>query len=122
MVAKPATIDEYLAAIPDERRARFDSLRQTVLTAAPDAEEVIAYDMPAYRFRGRFMCSIGRYAHHDSLFPASQGIIDQLGDEVSPYVKGRGTFRFPANQPLPLELIDRIVRIRYEETAAAGKG
>ncbi len=120
MTATPATVDEYLAAIPVDRRARFDSLRATILAAAPDAEEGIAYDMPAYRLGGRFMCSIGCYAHHDSLFPASQVIIDRLGDEVSPYVRGRGTLRFLASKPLPLELIERIVRIRHEETAAAG--
>lgn len=119
MPAKPATVDEYLAAISDERRTRFEGLRATVRAAAPDADEVIAYDMPAYRLGGRFMCSIGCYARHDSLFPASQLVIDRLGDEVAPYVKGRGTLQFPASRPLPLDLIDRIVRIRHEETAAA---
>ena len=117
----PATVDEYLATIPGERRARFDALRRTVRDAAPDAEEVIAYDMPAYRLGGRFLCSIGCYLRHDSLFPASQEVIDRLGDEVAPYVKGRGTLRFPANQPLPLDLIERIVRIRHEETVAGGR-
>jgi uncharacterized protein YdhG (YjbR/CyaY superfamily) len=119
MAPKPANVPEYLAALREDRRARFESLRATVRAAAPDAEEVIAYDMPAYRLAGRFMCSIGCYARHDSLFPASQVVIDRLGDEVAPYVKGRGTLQFPANQPLPLELIGRIVRIRHEETAAA---
>lgn len=118
MVPKPVTVDEYLATLSDDRRSRFEELRRTVRSAAPDAEEVIAYDMPAYRLGGRFMCSIGCYARHDSLFPASQVVIDRLGGEVSPYVKGRGTFRFPANQPLPLGLVERIVRIRHEETAA----
>ncbi len=122
MAAKPATVDEYLATISDDRRARFKELLATVRAAAPDAEEGIAYDMPAYRLGGRFMCSTGCYARHDSLFPASQAVIDRLGHEVAPYVKGRGTLRFPANQPLPLDLVDRIVRIRHEETAAAGKG
>jgi uncharacterized protein YdhG (YjbR/CyaY superfamily) len=78
--------------------------------------------MPAYRFGGRFVCSIGAYKRHDSFFPASQVVVDRLGDEVAPYVKGRGTLQFPAGEPLPLELIDRIVRIRHEETAAAAKG
>ena len=116
---KPATVAEYLAAISGDRRARFEKLLATVRAAAPDAEEGIAYDMPAYRLGGRFLCSTGCYTRHDSLFPASQVVIDRLGDEVAPYVKGRGTLQFPANRPLPLDLIDRIVRIRHEETAAA---
>jgi uncharacterized protein YdhG (YjbR/CyaY superfamily) len=122
MAATPATVDEYLAAIPDGRRARFEELRATVHAAAPDAEEVITYAMPAYRLGGRFMCSIGCYARHDSLFPASQLVIDRLGGLVTPHVRGRGTLQFAASQPLPLELIGRIVRIRHEETVAAGRG
>ena len=122
MTARPATVDEYLATVPDARRARFDALRRTVLDAAPDAVESIAYDMPAYRLGGRFLCSIGCYGRHDSLFPASQVVLDRLGDEVSPYVRGRGTFRFTVDQPLPLELVERIVSVRREEVMAARAG
>ena len=122
MAVKPVTVEAYLAGIPDDRRARLEALRRAVRAAVPEAEEGIAYDMPAYRLGGRFMCSIGAYKRHDSFFPASQVVIDRLGDEVARYVKGRGTLQFPAAEPLPLELIDRIVRIRHEETAAAGKG
>jgi uncharacterized protein YdhG (YjbR/CyaY superfamily) len=122
MPIRPATVAEYLAALPADRRERFETLRATVRAAAPDADEVIAYDMPAYRLGGRFLCSIGAYARHDSLFPASQVVIDRLGNEVAPHVKGRGTLRFPVDAPLPLELVDRVVRIRLEETVAGAKG
>lgn len=122
MAEKPATVEAYLASVPEDRRAALEDLRRTVAAAAPDAVEVIAYDMPAYRLGGRFMCSFGAYKRHYSLFPASQAVIDTLGDEVAPYVKGRGTLQFPADRPLPLDLIARIVAIRREETVAAGRG
>ena len=77
--------------------------------------------MPAYRLGGRFVCSIGAFKHWDSLFPASALVEERLGDEVAPYVKGRGTFQFPLKAELPVDLVGRIVRIRYEETAAAEK-
>jgi uncharacterized protein YdhG (YjbR/CyaY superfamily) len=118
---KPATVAEYLAAAPEDRRAGIEDLRRTVTAAAPDAVECIAYDMPAYRLNGRFMVSFGAYKQHYSLFPASQAVIDTLGEEVAPYVKGSGTLQFPAKHPLPLDLITRIVRIRRDETAAAGR-
>ncbi len=121
-MAKPTTVDAYIAAAPEDRRAGLGDLRRTVTAGAPDAVEVIAYDMPAYRLNGRFMVSFGAYKRHYSLFPASQVIIDTLGDEVAPYVKGKGTLQFPSDRPLPLDLIARIVRIRRDETAAAGKG
>ena len=122
MTDKPATVEAYLASIPEDRRPAVADLRRIVAAAAPDAVEVIAYDMPAYRLDGRFMCSFGAYKRHYSLFPASQAVIDTLGEEVAPYVKGRGTLQFPADRPLPLDLIARIVAIRREETAAAGRG
>ena len=122
MTDTPATVEAYLASIPEDRRPAVADLRRTVAAAAPDAVEGIAYDMPAYRLDGRFMCSFGAYKRHYSLFPASQAVIDTLGDEVVPYLKGRGTLQFPADRPLPLDLIARIVAIRHEETAAAGRG
>jgi uncharacterized protein YdhG (YjbR/CyaY superfamily) len=121
-MAKPASVEEYLAATPDDRRAGLEDLRRTVTAAAPGAVECIAYDMPAYRLDGRFMVSFGAYRRHYSLFPASRVIIDALGEEVAPFVKGRGTFQFPADEPLPLDLISRIVRARLGEMAAARTG
>jgi uncharacterized protein YdhG (YjbR/CyaY superfamily) len=120
MTPRPATVEAYLASFPEDRRAGLEELRRTVAAVAPEAEEVVAYDMPAYRLGGRFMCSFGAFKRHYSLFPASQVVIDALGGEVAPYVKGRGTLQFAADRPLPLDLIARIVEIRRAETAAAG--
>ena len=114
-MAKPATVDEYLAAAPEDRRAGLEALRRTVTAAAPGAEECIAYDMPAYRVGGTFAVSFGAYKRHYSLFPASRVVLDALGDEAAGYAKGKGTFQFPAGDPLPLDLIDRIVRVRVAE-------
>jgi len=118
-MAKPATVAEYLAVAPDDRRAGLEALRRTVTAAAPQAEECIAYDMPAYRLNGRFMVSFGAYKRHYSLFPASRVVLDTLGEEAAAYAKGKGTFQFPADRPLPLDLVARIVRVRVDETAAA---
>jgi uncharacterized protein YdhG (YjbR/CyaY superfamily) len=119
MSVKPASVEAYLAALSPERRARFELLRSTVVASVGDADEVIAYDMPAYRVGSRFVCSIGAFKAHDSLFPASDVVVGRLGDEVAPYVKGRGTFQFPLRAELPVDLVGRIVRIRSEEVAAA---
>lgn len=119
MPFKPASVEEYLAALSPERRERFELLRASVLASVGEAVEVISYDMPAYKVGPRFVCSIGAFKAHDSLFPASDLVVERLGDEVAPFVKGRGTFQFPAKAELPVELIGRIVRIRCEEVADA---
>jgi uncharacterized protein YdhG (YjbR/CyaY superfamily) len=121
MAEKRASVDAYFATLPDDRRARLEDLRRTILAAAPDVAEVIAYNMPAYRLNGRFVVSFEAFKRWDSLFPASEAVEHELGDEVAPYVKGKGTLQFPVTEPLPLELIDRIIRIRHRETLAAGE-
>lgn len=117
---KPASVEAYIAAAPEDRRAGLEDLRRTVKVVAPRAEECIAYGMPAYRLHGRFVVSFAAFKRHYSLFPASQVVIDALGSEVAPHVKGRGTLQFPAGEPLPLDLIARVVRVRLDETETAG--
>lgn len=118
----PATVEGYLAALDPDRRARLESMRAAVRAAAPDATETIAYGMPALRVDGHFLVSYAAFKHHDSLFPASHAVVTTLGAEVAPHVAGRGTLRFPADRPLPTDLVTRIVRIRLEEEARARSG
>jgi uncharacterized protein YdhG (YjbR/CyaY superfamily) len=112
------TVDEYLAALPADRRGPMADLRRTIRSAAPDATEVITYKMPGFKLNGRFLVSYDAFKHHYSLFPSSDPVIDALGDRITPYLAGKGTIRFPADKPLPLDLIAEIVRIRVEEIVA----
>jgi uncharacterized protein YdhG (YjbR/CyaY superfamily) len=118
---KHASVDDYLAGLPEDRRAVMEELRRTIRAAPPDATEVISYNMPALRLNGRFLVSYEAFKRHYSLFPWTDAMVAELGHEVAPYAVGKGTLRFPADQPLPLELIARIVEIRHREvTAEAG--
>ena len=120
-MASVTSVDAYLAALPDDRRAALAELRQAVNAAAPEATETIAYQMPALRSHGgQFLVSYAAFKHHYSLFPASDTVVDTLGDEVAPYLAGKGTLRFPADRPLPIDTITKIVKIRLEEVAARG--
>jgi uncharacterized protein YdhG (YjbR/CyaY superfamily) len=114
-VAKYQDVDEYMAQLPDDRRAVMEQLRRTIRSAAPDATEAISYNMPAFRLGGRFLVSYEAFARHYSLFPWSDGMVAELGEELKPYAVGKGTIRFPADKPIPLELVRRIVEIRNRE-------
>lgn len=116
-MAKYATVDEYMAGLPDDRRIAMEHLRDTIRAAAPDATEVIAYNMPAFRLDGRFLVSYEAFKRHYSLFPWTDRMLVVLGDELTPYAVGKGTIRFPADEPIPLELVARIVTIRMEEVS-----
>jgi uncharacterized protein YdhG (YjbR/CyaY superfamily) len=122
-MATPANVEEYLAALPGDRRAALEEMRRTVNAAAPEATETIAYSMPALRSHGgQFLVSYAAYKKHYSMFPASGEVIAALGDELTPYLAGRGTIRFPASKPIPLDLVRRIVEVRVREDAARGAG
>lgn len=112
------TVEAYLASLPEDRREGVRAIEATARAAAPDADLVIAYSMPALRLDGRFLVSWAAFQQHYSLFPASEQVVRLLGDAVAPYVAGRGTFRFPAARPLPLDLIGRIVTARLAEHRA----
>lgn len=119
-MADPATVDEYLSALPDEQRAALADLRKTIAAAAPGATELISYKMPAFKANGRFLLSYAAYAHHCSLYPASEAVRRELGERLAPYLSGKGTLRFLAGEPIPAELVKRIVEIRLRETAGSG--
>src|SRR5688572_25653430 len=96
---KHETVDAYMAGLPEDRRAAMEDLRRTIRAAAPAATEAISYNMPAFRLDGRFFVSYEAFKRHYSLFPWTDEMVDELGDEVRPYAVGKGTLRFPADQP-----------------------
>lgn len=123
-MATHSSVEAYLAALPADQRTVLQALRETIRAAAPEATEQIAYDMPAFRTHGRFLVSYAAFKRHFSLFPASQAVLDALGDEIAPYHTGKGTIQFTAERPLSAEVVTRLVRARLAENAAhaAGRG
>ena len=117
-MAAPTGVDDYLAALPDAARAALEKLREVIKAAAPEATETISYQMPAFRVGGRFLVSYAAFKDHLSLFPASYAVMETLGDELEPYVSGKGTLRFTADKPIPAELVTKIVKARIEENRA----
>jgi uncharacterized protein YdhG (YjbR/CyaY superfamily) len=116
-VAKYQDVDEYMAQLPDDRRTVMEQLRSTIRSAATDATEAISYNMPAFRLGGKFLVSYEAFARHYSLFPWSDSMVEELGEEMKPYAVGKGTIRFPADKPIPFDLVTRIVEFRNREVA-----
>ncbi len=108
MQAAFSTVDEYFAAQPDEVRQTLEQFRQLISRAAPDADEVLSYQMPAFRFQGRFVWyAICKNHYGLYVLPAVlQAFKKQLGD----YELTKSTIRFPLNTPLPETLITGIIR------------
>ena len=106
----PATIDEYLADVPVDKRASLERLRRQIQAAAPDAVEVISYGLPTFKFGGRWLVAFGAWKRHCSFYVGGSlhGHVDELGG----YRLQKGTINFPADRPLPEELVTRLVRER----------
>lgn len=109
-----ASIDDYIAAAPPDKQERLREIRAAIRAAAPDAEETISYGMPAFAQNGTLVY-FAALKHGLGFYPTSSGIA-AFKDEVSRFEGATGAVRFPVDQPLPLDLISRIVRFRVEET------
>ena len=120
-MADPATVEDYLAALPEKSRAALENLRKTIKAAAPEATEAISYKMPAFKHHGRYVVWYAAFTDHCSLFPASTRVLEAHGEELKAYFSGKGTIRFSADKPIPAALVKKIVKTRLEENAALGR-
>jgi len=114
-MAAPTSVDDYLAALPEAPRATLENLREQIKTAAPEATETISYEMPTFKLDGRFLVSYAAFKNHCSLFPSSEKVIEACGDELTPYLSGKGTIRFTTDKPLSPALVKKIMKARIEE-------
>ncbi len=110
---RATSIDEYIAACPKDVQKKLKELRKVIKAAAPDAEEKISYQIPTFYLKGNLV-HLGAFKDHISFFPTSNGI-DAFKKELSVYKSARGTVQFPLDEPLPLELVSRIVKFRVAE-------
>ena len=117
MAGRPKTIDEYLAALSDDKRAALEKLRRTIRAAAPKAEECISYQIPTFRLDGRMLVSFGAAANHCAFYPGSFPLKAHK-DELKRYDTSKGTIRFQADTPLPATLVRKLVKTRIAERAA----
>ena len=119
---RPTTVDEYLADFPAPTRVVLKRVRRTLRKVLPGAEEVISYNIPAYRLNGRVVIYFAGWLEHFSLYPISRGLTAALERQLTPYkMSGKGTIRFPLADPVPTAVIEAIVKFRVEEMAAVRK-
>ena len=109
----PKTIDEYIANFPKDVQVILGELRATIRAAAPDADETISYRMPTFRLAGNLV-HFAAYQNHIGFYPTPSGI-ENFKSELSIYESAKGSVKFPIDQPLPLDLISKIVSFRVIE-------
>jgi uncharacterized protein YdhG (YjbR/CyaY superfamily) len=118
----PKTIDEYIADFSPDVQEILQKIRMTIKKAAPEAEETISYKMPTFNLKGHYLVYFAAYKNHIGFYPAPTGI-EKFKNELSMYGSGKGTLKFPLDQPIPYNLISKIVKFKVkEDLARASKG
>lgn len=112
------TIDEYIAEFPPETRDVLEQMRALIRNLAPDATETISYAIPTFDLGGKHLVHFAGYEKHVGLYPAPSGM-EAFKEDLKPYKTGKGSVQFPLGQPLPVELIRRIVEFRLAEVGGS---
>ncbi|MBN2149579.1 MAG: DUF1801 domain-containing protein [Anaerolineales bacterium] len=113
-----STFDEYIAIFPPQVQERLQALRAVIRAAAPQAVEKISYQMPTYYLNGNLV-HFAAHARHIGFYPAPTGVA-AFKEQLAVYKNSKGAVQFPLDQPLPLELVRRIVEYRVEENLTKG--
>lgn len=117
---KPTDIDGYISQFPDDVQAVLEQVRKTIGNAAPDAKEVISYQMPAFRQHG-ILVYFAAWKNHIGLYPPISGD-KAIEKAVARYAGPKGNLQFPLDEPMPIGLIERIVKLRVKQDAAKAAG
>jgi uncharacterized protein YdhG (YjbR/CyaY superfamily) len=112
---RPSTVDEYLAPLPKEQRAALETLRGVIQNAVPEAVEVISYQIPVYKYKGRPLVSFGAAKHHCAFYIMSPEVAKEHANELQAFDASGATVRFKADNPLPKELVTKLIDARIAE-------
>jgi uncharacterized protein YdhG (YjbR/CyaY superfamily) len=116
-----ATVEEFLAKVPEPAHSALQRLREQIKSAAPGAEELINYGVPMFRVAGKNLVSYAAAKTHCSFFVQSPMVMEKFASELAAYDTAKGTIRFKPETPIPAALVKRIVKARSAENAAAAK-
>lgn len=111
MTKPPRTVDEYISQFSGDTKIRLTTLRRLVMHEAPEAEEGIMYGLVGYKLHKKPLVYFGGFDHHIGFYATPNGH-EAFAADLAPYKQGKGSVQFPLDEPLPLQLIERMVRHR----------
>ena len=109
------SVDEYIATFPADVQTNLEKIRQTIKSAVPEVEEVISYQMPAFKYHG-YLVYISAFKRHYSLFiPQGPIVFAVFEHELVPYTISKSTLKFPLSEPIPFDLIAEMMKYKAEK-------
>lgn len=119
--AAPKNIPDYIAGFPRPVQAILKRVRGIVRKAVPAAEESITYQIPTYKLNGRPVIYFAAFKEHYSIYPSNPRLVAAFKDKLAGYEMSKGTIRFPLSEPVPVKLIEGIVKFRAKEVSQPAK-
>jgi uncharacterized protein YdhG (YjbR/CyaY superfamily) len=113
------SVDDYIAAQPEVVQVTLKRVRSTIQKALPNAQEVVSYNIPAYKLNGRAVIYFAGWKQHFSLYPTTAHLVSTFKEDLAPYELSKGTIRFSLSERVPVKLIERIAKFRAKEVAEA---
>ena len=108
-------IDAYLAGLEEPKRSTLAELRRDILALIPDAEQGMSYAVPAFKVEDKTVAGFAAFKNHLSYLPHSGSVFPELAEELAGYEKSSGALRFPVDQPLPAELVEKLIDVRWRQ-------
>jgi uncharacterized protein YdhG (YjbR/CyaY superfamily) len=116
-----AEIDEYIDALDEVKGSTLRQLRRDILAVVPDAEECLSYAVPGFKVAGKTVAGFAAFKNHLSYLPHSGSVFPLLADELVGYQRSSGALRFPVDQPLAADLVERLIAVRMRQAFPAGQ-
>ena len=107
------SMDEYIAACPEETHERLQEIRAAIKKLAPEAKEKISYQIAAFELNGKNIIHFAGWKKHISLYPIPAGD-EACESEVSRYADGKGTMKLPLDEPMPMKLVNKVIKLHLE--------
>lgn len=109
------TVKEYLDSFPPEVRSVLHDIQDRIRAAIPHADEIISYDIPAFRVEGHPVVYFAAWKDHVSVYPVPD-LDEETESQIAPYRSGKGTLRFPLGEPVPLDLVEKVAALLAEQS------
>jgi uncharacterized protein YdhG (YjbR/CyaY superfamily) len=116
-----SSIDEYIAGFPAETQKVLKELRALIRSAAPRVTEKISYAMPTFDLNGHYLVYFAGWKKHIGFYPVTPTVAKKFKKELKDYKTGKGSMQIPLGQPLPKDLIRKIVKLRVDEVTRKSK-
>ena len=108
-------ITTYLDALDDQKRMTLQTLRETIVEVIPEAEQGLSYGVPAFRLQGKVVAGFAAFKNHLSYLPHSGAVFPELKEELSSFSFSSGALRFPTDEPLTKELVEKLISVRISQ-------